>query len=160
MTVALLLWSEEGGIRYWKLCSEIICTNIRAHTIALSNGITALLQLKFFWSGTARMTVVFIQRVYFFQQYQEHSHKKHSLHSHSAPLDPTAPCHFLPFCCPPSLLTPSPAAWRLAASASDVPDIICHNDSAATSSSTVHCPPDSERPCSGRGRRWRGTLPL
>lgn len=26
MTVALLLWSEEGGIYYWKLCSEIICT--------------------------------------------------------------------------------------------------------------------------------------
>lgn len=91
MTVALLLWSEECGIYYWKLCSEIICTNIRAHTIALSNGITALLQLKFFWSGTARMTVFFIQRVYFFQQYQEHSHKKHSLHSHSAPPRPHSP---------------------------------------------------------------------
>ena len=73
---------------------------------------------------------------------------------------PPALCHchhFIAF----SLLTHGfDPAWCLAALVSDAGDIIRHNESTATSGSTVHCVLDSKQPCSSGGRRWHGTLPL
>ena len=145
-----------------------MCT---VHMTVLSDGISALQQYKsssfvpLVWSVLIPCSmhdcIYFARSVSFSCTVNTHS----DTHSPFMPPLPPAPrpyspASLSPFCHPPSLLTRRPPARCLAVSVSDAGDIIRHNESTATSSSTVHCPPDSERPCPGGGQRWRGTLPL
>lgn len=100
--------------------------------------------------------------VYFIQQCWQHTHTQaHTDSNTHCPFVPLSPASLFNLSrLPPSLLTRWPGAGCQTVPGSDVGDIIFHNESTATSSSTVHCASDSERPCPGGVRRWRGTLHL